>query len=194
MSIPSGPFTWTATLGISFAALPRDCVCGRSIKFRDTSGGIDIGAPPTRDCAGDVVEKHCARSGCERAGTRNEGTALFRRGSRISCLKQLRDSAHDMADYVAANARVFRSWISNLSPGRGMIVQMRLVIIPRDRALDMPLSEQVISSSQLLQLGKVQYSMLIFPGSVVTYLSWKFRSYFTDASVDHQIFISQVEP
>lgn len=114
--IPSGPFTWTAVLGISFADLPRVCACGRSIKFRDTSGGIDIGAPPTRDCAGDVVEKR-ARSGCEKAGTRNEGTALFRRGSRISCLKQLRDTAHDMAAYVAGNTFVFRSRISNLSPG-----------------------------------------------------------------------------
>lgn len=33
------------------------------MKLSETSGGIDIEAPPTRDCAEDVVEKHCALRG-----------------------------------------------------------------------------------------------------------------------------------
>lgn len=66
------------------------------MNFSETSGGIDIGAPPTRDCAGEVVEKHCAHRGCENAGTRKAGSDVFRTGSRRSCLKQLRDTAQDI--------------------------------------------------------------------------------------------------
>ena len=43
------------------------------MSLNDTSGGIEIGAPPTRDCAGDVVEKHCVRDG-EKAGARKMGS------------------------------------------------------------------------------------------------------------------------
>lgn len=41
--------------------------------MNDTSGGIVMGAPPIRDCAGDVVEKHCVRDG-EKAGARKMGS------------------------------------------------------------------------------------------------------------------------
>lgn len=48
-----------------------------------TSGGMVIAAPPTRDCAGDVVEKHFVR-GVENAGARKIGSELRWRGSRRS--------------------------------------------------------------------------------------------------------------
>ena len=31
------------------------------MNLRETSGGTEIGAPPTRDCVGEVVENGCAR-------------------------------------------------------------------------------------------------------------------------------------
>jgi len=95
LNIPFGPLTSIAVLGTSFT-LPRVCVCGRSMNFSETSGGIDTGVLPMRDCAGEVVEKHCARRGCENAGTRKAGSELLLTGPRRSCLKQLRDTAQDM--------------------------------------------------------------------------------------------------
>lgn len=50
-------------------------VSGRSTSLNDTSGGMVIGAPPTRDCVGDVVEKHCERDE-EKAGARKTGSEL----------------------------------------------------------------------------------------------------------------------
>jgi hypothetical protein len=94
---PNGPFTSTATFGASFA-FPRTLVCGRSIRLKLTSGGIDTGAPPIRDRAADVVEKHCALNGWESAGTRNVGTDFDRIGSRRSCTRQRCEAAQDMVD------------------------------------------------------------------------------------------------
>ena len=58
--IPLGPLIWAANLGTSFPRA-RESDLGRSTRFNDTSGGTEMAAPPTRDCIGEVVEKHCAR-------------------------------------------------------------------------------------------------------------------------------------
>lgn len=60
-----------AILGMSFPRV-RDKDLGRSTRLNDTSGGMEMAAPPIRDCAGVVVEKHCARDG-EKAGVRKRG-------------------------------------------------------------------------------------------------------------------------
>lgn len=60
-----------------------------------------MAAPPTRDCIGDEVEKHCAREG-EKAGVRKRGNEPRWKGSRRSCRAQRWDR-HDM---VAGGALV----------------------------------------------------------------------------------------
>jgi hypothetical protein len=92
---PSGPFTSSATFGVT-AALPRVFPCGRSTKFSETSGGTDTADRPTRDWAGDEVEKHCGRWGWEKAGVKKAGKALCLREVREKCLKQVWGMAHDM--------------------------------------------------------------------------------------------------
>lgn len=81
--IPLGPLISAAYLGISFPRV-RTRDLGRSTSLNDTSGGMEIAAPPTRDCAGDVVEK--ARG--ENAGARKMGNELRWEASRSSCRAQ----------------------------------------------------------------------------------------------------------
>jgi hypothetical protein len=61
--------------------------------LRETSGGTEIAAPPTRDCVGEVVENDCVR---EKAGARKIGKEPCLRGLRDSCLKQLCVMEQDM--------------------------------------------------------------------------------------------------
>lgn len=70
------------------------------MKFSETSGGTEIAAAPTRDCAGAVVEKHCVRWGRENAGVRNVGKAPCLNEVRENCLKQLWGMEDDMATVV----------------------------------------------------------------------------------------------
>jgi hypothetical protein len=66
------------------------------MNFKLTSGGTETGAPPIRDRAAGVVEKHRALDGWERAGTRNVGTDFERIGWRKSCTRQRCEAAQDM--------------------------------------------------------------------------------------------------
>lgn len=66
------------------------------MNFRVTSGGMESAAPPTRDCVGEVVEKHCVRWE-EKAGARKTGRDPCFKGLRDSCLKQLWARERDMA-------------------------------------------------------------------------------------------------
>jgi hypothetical protein len=84
-----------ALVGVSFA-LPRNCVRGRSMRFKVTSCGIEIGVPPIREGAGAVDEKHCAREGRENAGTRKAGIEQLRVGSCTSRVKQRLDAGQNI--------------------------------------------------------------------------------------------------
>lgn len=64
------------------------------MSLNDTSGGMESAAPPTRDCAGDVVEKHCVRG--EKAGARKMGREPRWKGSRRSWRAQRWGMEHDM--------------------------------------------------------------------------------------------------
>ena len=54
-----------------------------------------MAVPPTRDCIGEEVEKHCGRCG-RKAGANKVGKALCLRGVRNSGLKQAWGMALDM--------------------------------------------------------------------------------------------------
>jgi hypothetical protein len=66
------------------------------MSFNVTSGGTDTGAPPTRDCDAEVVEKHFVRNGWEKAGTRKVGRDAGLTGSRRSCVKHRFEAAQAM--------------------------------------------------------------------------------------------------
>ena len=57
---------------------------------------MESAAPPTRDCVGEVVEKHCVRWE-EKAGARKTGRDPCFKGLRDSCRKQLWARDRDMA-------------------------------------------------------------------------------------------------
>ena len=80
-------------LGTSFPRV-RVRVAGISTSLNDTSGGMESAAPPIRDCAGDVVEKHCVRG--ENAGARKMGREPRWKGSRRSWRAQRWGMEHDM--------------------------------------------------------------------------------------------------
>lgn len=88
-----------AIVGVSFP-LVRDKDLGRSMRLNDTSGGMEMAAPPTRDRAGEVVEKHCARSG-EKVDVRNRGTESRLKDSRRSCRAQRWDKCDMMLGCLA---------------------------------------------------------------------------------------------
>lgn len=107
-NIPFGPLICAAWVGISFP-WPRFKVLGRSSRVNDTSGGTEMAAPPTRDCAGLVVEKHCTRAG-ENAGVRKRGNELRWKCSRMSCRAQ-RWGRNDMMFGVLDGASLRSSMI-----------------------------------------------------------------------------------
>ena len=94
--LPRGPLISTFVVGISFAT-PLTATWGRSMNFRETSGGMAIAAAPTRDWVGEVVEKDWVRGSCEKAGARKIGKEPWRRGPRVSCRRQLCVRNPDMA-------------------------------------------------------------------------------------------------
>jgi hypothetical protein len=72
--------------------------------LNDTSGGMEIAAPPIRDCAGVVVEKHCVRG--ENAGARKMGKEPRWKGSRRSWRAQRWGMENDMV--IARLCRTLR--------------------------------------------------------------------------------------
>lgn len=63
----------------------------------ETSGGTDMAALPTRDCEGEVVEKHCGRWEWKREGVKRVCRPFARNGVREKCLKQAWGMEEDMA-------------------------------------------------------------------------------------------------
>lgn len=134
-TIPLGPLISAINLGISFPRV-RDRVAGISMSLNDTSGGMESAAPPTRDCAGDVVEKHCVRG--EKAGARKMGREPRWKGSRRSWRAQRWGMEHDMvicACWVGCCDCglwiLFRRWIASI----GFSVHVIIYILVASRFL-----------------------------------------------------------
>lgn len=106
------------------------------MSLNDTSGGMESAAPPTRDCAGDVVEKHCVRG--EKAGARKMGREPRWKGSRRSWRAQRWGMEHDMvicACWVGCCDCglwiLFRRWIAS----NGFSVHVIIYILSGSRVL-----------------------------------------------------------
>jgi hypothetical protein len=69
---------------------------GKSKNRSDTSGGTDMGAPPIRELAAEVVENIREHEGLASAGRRNAGIDVGREDSCTNLRSECLTAGHDM--------------------------------------------------------------------------------------------------
>jgi hypothetical protein len=152
--VPSGPTTSTADTGTSFFLL-RILDLGRSKKRNDTSGGIDMAAPPIRELLAGEEEKVRAWCDFARHGRRKRGIELDAEASLANRRSDLLAARQDIVDLP----RLLVSSLVNLTPSCCSQSSLPLVVRPEILGYQTRLCNIFHHSSKLPRFAALMYTL-----------------------------------